>query len=480
MPRNTTTRRATRTVSVTAAVLLLASACGGPEPTVEPADDTLAPDGAVTATTESVEAELVTETEASTADPTPVTAATPTPTTVVETEAETLEAPVITVWLEPREYNGAIRSAWTVDTEEAQCQYDLVGTDGDVIGTGVSEFDEYNTFGRGIRVEHDPDTDGEIGSFVIRCSLLGGPESSLEHSVRSVNYQNRSENGVLPADDAHYFDHDEVAALFPECGPKRRRALNWDWPYSEEDHAADFDGDGDIDYHDWLETSLEYYDRVFENWDTDVHEVTGRQVASGWWTTEQLRMYHPNSTITPDSVREEAFYTSKTDLLWLVSTVGRSVEESYRPWVKGPQEWPFDGETYTNFEDLYLRLNTAAGWTNVYPKPLNMDVLPALVTDVGIVGVGPNPADLKAGYLLWDWMDVRYNYPPVDREPTAWAMRTLLENRNANCVARLMREHCESGEFHSSPHMRHPALGGSRLGSVLWSAVCPEIAPEGQ
>ena len=146
-----------------------------------------------------------------------------------------------------------------------------------------------------------------------------------------------------------------------------------------------------------------------------------------------------------------------------------------------------DGYVYTYvMKDLYLRLEDTVGYVNGWITPdqyersvAHMGNLAVMIADDGLPGTKPNLPSVRMHLenLLWDWVDARYNFPPADREPTAWAMRTLLEARDSYCVVREMRSHCESGDFHASPHMRHPSQGGSRLGSVLWSTVCPEIKP---
>ena len=142
-------------------------------------------------------------------------------------------------------------------------------------------------------------------------------------------------------------------------------------------------------------------------------------------------------------------------------------------WYVSPQKVEYDdGTPYYYLRELYLRLEGSVGYVSA-----GWDYKAKWVRDDGLPTISPNPTKVRLAKLLWDWMDARYNFVPVDREPTAWAMRTLLEARSSNCIGFRMKAHCRSGDFHNSPHMRHPSQGGSRLGAVLWSTICPEITP---
>lgn len=318
-----------------------------------------------------------------------------------------------------------------------------------------------------------------LGTVSVKCTHRGTASDSIEFDVHRVTYHNRSENSVFPATDEYYFDHDEIAALFPECHPRGRPSTRQAEPAHLVGEVADYDGNGRVDRNDWADWVLDEWAAVYANWDTKTHDVNGKQVASGWWTDEQLKMYIPSGNVTAQSARQEAFYTKGIDLLWLRTPVGPGSNDPVNSGlVLSPAVQDVDGRTHYTLRNLYHRLENAVGYVSERPDSLApWDVKARWIRDDGLPGYEPNPSSVRAGELLWDWTDARYSFVPVDKEPTAWAMRTLLKERSYSCVASHMREHCENGDFHSSPHMRHPYQGGSRLGAVLWSAVCPEISP---
>ena len=381
------------------------------------------------------------------------------------------------MWSTPRLHGATLSASWQVMPEEATCYYDLLDADGGQAGSGFAETSQEGATGRGIQVEYDPGTADALDSVEIRCSLLGGETAVSEFQIYRVNYKNRHPDSVLPADDEHYFDHGEIAALFGECGTGKRYRTKWSVPATTTDEVSDHDGDGDVDYNDYLDTRLDFWEGVFENWDTEVTDLGNMKVASGWWTTRQLRMHHPASGITAASARQDAYYDASDRYITLLPW-GELPPEAYQTggyWAEFPIQVG-DGEYF--LRDLYLRLEDSVGYV------ANNDAVPHAgaqgrwISDTGIASNGnPNRQEVYPDGLLWDWMDARYEYAPVDREPTAWAVRTLLTARDARCVVREMRVHCTSEEFHLSRHMRHPDQGGSRLGSVLWSAVCPEVTP---
>lgn len=468
----TRNRSRTGSASAIAVLLLAASACSSADSTernlTDGADSAAAqPEAPAVATTvpervpQSIAAPDVTEAPTTTEQ-----VQAPVLTTEAEV-AERAQPPEIVVWRGARAVGGSLTASWTVTPDDAVCSYDLLDDEGTLVGTGVADTSGENPVGRGILLEEYEG--GDEGSFVIRCSVRDSDETSEELGVHTVNFQNRHPDSVIPATDDYYFDHDEVAALFPECGPRWRPRIGGRY-------MNQHNGEGLILYTEWLDQGLDFWQHeVYANWDTETHEIDGKQIASGWWTTEQLRLRHPDSSITAATAREEAFYNSDNDLLWVLSTVGRPRTESQlnRQWRVSPIE----NDDYYLLEDLYHRLNESVGYVSSYSTPAPWDTDARWIRDASIGGTDPNPKSVHAGALLYDWIDARYRYAPIDREPAAWAMRTLLETRGWDCVARLMRKHCDSGDFHPSFHMRHPSQGGSRLGSILWSAVCPEVTP---
>ena len=470
-----------RAACAAAAVTIAVSACGTDPATSPPATEPVQED------TAPLEPSPATTGPAATTAVVPTTQAPdePAPVTTEPEPGDEVEPPQMTVWSTPRLFGTTLTAEWQVTPDEATCAYDLSDADGNHIGTGVATTSPDNTRGRGIRAEYDPASLDSLGTVSFQCTHRGVSSDILEFQVRRVTYQNRSENSVFPADDRHYFDHDEVAALFPECR-EGGRPPQGRWDYGPPNNITvivdDVNGDGHIGRDDWLEMGLDFWESVFENWDTEVHEVGGpggKGVASGWWTTAQLQMYIPNGEVTPQKARAEAFYgdnSNNVNLLWLYQD-----QENYLNlnWTTSPVRYiGGDGETHYVHPNLYQRLEDAVGWFSEEPDNVaNWSIRSRHIRDDGISGSDQNPRNVQIQYLLWEWMDTRYRFVPVDKEPTAWAMRTLLEARSSNCVAARMNAHCRSGDFHTSPHMRHPSQGGSRLGAVLWSAICPDIDP---
>ena len=172
-----------------------------------------------------------------------------------------------------------------------------------------------------MKVEYDPGTSDALGTVAVQCTHQGATSDPAEFQIYRISYQNRSENSVFPATDEYYFDHDEVAALFDQCRtggrPPAPASADYPPPIHMVGRVDDVDGDGWVSENDWLNQGLDFWESVFENWDTEIHDIGGKVVASGWWTSEQLRMYYPSGIITPQSARQEAFFLDSHDLLWL-------------------------------------------------------------------------------------------------------------------------------------------------------------------
>lgn len=469
--------------AASAALILTVSACSSAD-----SGEDLSPAAAPITTTQTVTTEAPQEPEAEPADPPATTppAATTTEAPAVTTTAAPEPAPTVTIWSAPRLHDTSLSASWQVTPDDSTCNWDLLNEAGEVIVSGVADTADGDPSRRGMAADYDPASPDALGAVTIRCSRADGEQAVVEQPVHRVTYKNRSPDSVIPATDEYYFDHDEVAALFPDCSPGRRPNTRDGEPIHMIGKVADVDGSGRVDYNDWLQAGLDFWEQVFENWDTEVHDIDGHEVVSGWWTTEQLRMQFPDSSVTAASALQEAFYNERANYVWPISLDREPVEHARNgDWRLSPSR--IDDQHYY-LEHLYLRLNDARGYEAGHDVPgggwratgvprVTVADLARMISDTGLPGTGPNPPSVRPGNLLWDWTDARYRYAPIDREPAAWAMRTLLETRSYACVARQMREHCDSGEFHASPHMRHPSQGGSRLGSVLWSAVCPDITP---
>lgn len=476
MPRVPAKRWTRVATAVLAAVLAVPSCSTGDT------DTPLAAETEITTTTAAAAPGAV-GTDSATAESAPTTTLTTTNTTAQPTTTTTAApppAPDITIWSNPRLRESRLTARWQVTPSDTNCAYDLLSAEGEVIGAGVAAADPVGDDFRHINEEYDPATYEAVGSVIIRCSVRGGTEAVAEHSAHRVVYQNRHPDSVFPATDERYFDHDEVRALFPDCTPGIRpyavglmdgAAIDWA-PLD----IADKNGNGWVSPEEYLDAILEFWPGVYENWDIASRlNDSGYEFATGWWTTRQLRLRYPSSTLTTDNAHQSLGYFDAFGRIW-----GTDPKQDYAgsPW----EVFPYRGGRNAYFlKSLYLRLNNDVGYTYVADGEDNTPVqeIGQLIKDTGLSGNKPNPPRIrvKPEDLLWDWMDHRYFYAPVDREPTAWAMKSLLEVRSSKCIATTMREHCESGDFHRSPHMRHPDQGGSRLGSVLWSLICPEIEP---
>lgn len=78
----------------------------------------------------------------------------------------------------------------------------------------------------------------------------------------------------------------------------------------------------------------------------------------------------------------------------------------------------------------------------------------------------------QGGQLLWDWMTFMHQFPPVNREPAAWGMRTLLLARHPVCVAQQMLARCDDPFTpDTSPHLRNDERA-SPLGHALQNLIC--------
>lgn len=479
--------RIARLTAATAAVALLASACSGgiveaPVAT-QPADEASTPSsssaGTTTATTESTAAETAApEPAAVESTTTTEPAAEPGPTVTIT------DGPLgVTSGRDEHGEGGVMRAAWNVTPAEATCDYSLNDTNGNsALHQAVAANLTSGGSERSLEVLYAVTVDGLPLTLTISCRTDDGAATVIGETVAIVdpdgqagetdegdgteddeteatepeaepvkNYEHRSPNSVFPANDTYYFDHDEIAALFPECAP---------FPTSPE-------------VREWLDDMYAHWDAAYAGWDTESVVLGGHKIAAGWWTTEQIRMRHPYSALTGESVRRDASYDSDNDYLYLYSDSETS-DLTSSPYVQVPQK--VSDDSYS-FEDLYRRLELS-GFHSVYGDPANARAHALLMPDTGIANDGPNPEGTDVGLMMAGWMVYRLSEMPTTREPTAWAMRTLLEARSHRCIAPKMRAICESGEQPESAHLRHPAQGGSRLGAALWSIVCPEIDPE--
>ena len=246
-------------------------------------------------------------------------------------------------------------------------------------------------------------------------------------------YENRSEGSVFPP--RSYFDHDAIRALFPECSPT-------EFPLPQ-----------------WMVDHFAHWDWMFAGWDTETHTTyNDKRVASGWWTDERLAAWRPGQGITAESARRNAGYLANTDSLTLWETAGLNTSEMYF--------YPYISDSVAGaFPTLYERLATV-GYVSTDGQIATTDQDLALIRDTSLAGTNHEGIDLFR--LLWNWAQFRTQQAPIDKEPTAWAMRTLLEARDAGCVAEHMAAVCDGARDAESPILSR----SHRLGKALRSIVC--------
>ena len=180
-------------------------------------------------------------------------------------------------------------------------------------------------------------------------------------------------------------------------------------------------------------------------------------------------MFLPGDGITAASAQQHAGYWADTEIptMWPDNDIPEAVGIAERYVAFWPSVTA-DGR-YT-FENLYRRLESI-GYRDTDDDPSTAMEALKVIRDDGVPGNGPNPAGISVGHMLAEWMITRYQHPPATREPAAWAMRTLLTEREATCVADAMTAVCnEQGEQPLSPVLDRD----HRFGRVLWSLVCPE------
>ncbi len=202
----------------------------------------------------------------------------------------------------------------------------------------------------------------------------------------------------------------------------------------------------------WTSTLIARLDRylgVWDGWDSEVVELEGYHIASGWWTDEQLDMWLPGAGVTAQMAREHANYHPIMDTvgLWPDTMAPTSMN------VEAPEHLP--------------TLKAAMEHRGHDPHaPLS--VLLRATRD-GIAGSGAWPDDVHVGLLLTDWMRWRSSRPPTIHEPVAWPLRSLFQARESTCVGEALIEMCASDDTPS------PVLASDHpIGRVLRSLACGE------
>ena len=256
------------------------------------------------------------------------------------------------------------------------------------------------------------------------------------------NFKNRSENSVLPATDRYFIDHDEAAALFPDC------------------NAAPASNENTLRKHRDLMARL-------AGWDTEITTgpfgSTTIDFTTGWWTDDGLDYFYG------DTYPEVSVEWAKQNItMWAWNQIGFGWRPIYRPpsWRTGPSEG------FSTFSGLYERIALDGYDDTVSAQEFVHHLGAHRARRVDIDNDKAWPAD--GGQLLWDWTGYMIQHPPVDREPAAWGMQTLLTSRHASCVARETLKLCDAPFTDAtSPHLRNDEHA-SPLGIALWNLVCGE------
>lgn len=464
-----------RLIGAIASAALLVAACSSTAPQSETSRSTEAADAATTDAAGGSEATSAPDAAAAQAD-TPDTADTE-DTEATEQESDASEPTVPDVTVDPPSVTvtngpfgvvtgrddagegGVFQVSFTVSDADAVCGFALIDADGASAIHETRVFDESGT-DRDIEIAYSVAAGNLPLAMRLGCAVGNSVETVVSLAVEIIgtddleaeapetgtgtsetgepekNYENRSANSQFPESDGFYFDHDEIRAAFSDCAP----SFTPDW-FSE-----------------WAAV----IDDLYAGWDTEATVLSdGSRVATGWWTDENLA-----ARWTPAPTADEAKQTGVIGQYGGFSLWGTGSVD-----VRPPSWWLFPWPDY--MIELYDRLavygynaKDAAAWH--------------WVTDTGITPHHrmPDYEYSETRSLLFWWMMYRYQMPPINKEPTAWAMRTLLEARDGNCVANAMLWGCDlddpmSHPYFDSPHMRNDDKA-SRLGLALWSVACGE------
>ena len=255
------------------------------------------------------------------------------------------------------------------------------------------------------------------------------------------NYKNRSENSVLPATDRYFIDHDEVAGLFPDCPPP---------PSTTNQNTLRF--------------RRELRER-YAGFDTEITNGpfggTTIDFTTGWWTDDALRFVYG-----PTYPEIDVEWAKANITMWAWNQIGFGWRAQFRA-IPGEKHVSADG-----FRGVYARI-VLDGYDEAVSAHEYVHHLGAhRARRVDVNNNKAWPAD--GGQLLWDWTGFMHAFPPVDREPAAWGMQTLLTTRHASCVARETLKLCDDPFTDAtSPHLRNDEHA-SPLGIALWNLVCGE------
>lgn len=293
------------------------------------------------------------------------------------------------------------------------------------------------------------------GRTAVTLHVFGGngavSDSSLTDYLGQTikHYQNRSADSALPATDKYFIDHTEVAALFPDCEPL----------------------DIDLVHPNTLQRRAEFQS-LFGGFDSEITQGffhdRQRDFVSGWWTDDKLQEVYGGTY--PEIDIE---WAKQRITMWSWNQIGFGQPTSADGQIRFMDGLTVPSATgagggYRGLHELMVR------------NGFNDGELPTLyVHHYGMQTprrVDPDDALWIAdgGQLLWDWTGFMHQFPPIDREPAAWGMHTLLLARHPICVAQRMLAVCDDPiTADTSPHLRGDKHA-SPLGLALRNLICGE------
>ena len=245
---------------------------------------------------------------------------------------------------------------------------------------------------------------------------------------------------MLPATDRYFIDHDEAAALFPDCNSAP-------------------------DYNENTLRILRELQERYAGFDTEITTgpfgSTTIDFTTGWWTDDTLQfVYGP----TYPEINVE--WAKANITMWAWNQIGFGWRAQYVG-IPGQKHVSADG-----LRGVYERIVLDGYDESVSAQEYVHHLGAHRARRVDIDNDKAWPAD--GGQLLWDWALFLHAFPPVDREPAAWGMHTLLTSRHPSCVARETLKLCDAPFTDAtSPHLRNDEHA-SPLGIALWNLVCGE------
>ena len=271
-------------------------------------------------------------------------------------------------------------------------------------------------------------------------------ETYLGQKIRY--YKNRSTDSALPATDKYFIDHTEVEALFPDCEPP-----------------------GDVYHPNTLKRMTDQM-ALYAGFDSDVAQGffhdRQRDFVSGWWTDDKLQEVYGGTYPEID-----VDWAKQRVTMWSWNQVGFGQPTSadgqidFMDGLTVPSSTGAGGG-YRGLYEIMARNGFSDGeLPNLYVHHFGMQTPRRVDPDDALWTA-------QGGLLLWDWTGFIIQFPPVDREPAAWGMHTLLLARHPFCVAQRMLAICDVPITSStSPHLRGDEHA-SPLGHALRNLICGE------